>query len=133
LLDIRSCDLEKDPVNGFSDPVKEFSDSKKDVKNITYDVKKDLENRLPDLEKDLESRFNLTKNQILIIKGVLENKKITQQLLSEIVGISPKNIRKNMQKLKENGILKRIGPDKGGYWKVHVNLSETDIKNNELK
>jgi len=132
LLDIRSCDLEKDPVNGFSDPVKEFSDSKKDVKNITYDVKKDLENRLPDLEKDLESRFNLTKKQILIIKSVLENKKITQRLLSEIVGISPKNIRNNMQKLKENGILKRIGPDKGGYWKVLVNLSETDKKNNEL-
>jgi len=37
-----------------------------------------------------------------------------------------------MQKLKENGILQRIWPDKGGYRKVLVKLSETDKKNNEL-
>jgi ATP-dependent DNA helicase RecG len=106
------------------------SDVRKDVRNITTDVEKDkdLENRFSDLEKDLENRFNLTKNQILIVKGVLENNKITQQLLSEIVGISQKNIRNNMKKLKENGILKRIGPDKGGYWKVLVKLSGTDKK-----
>jgi len=91
-----------------------------------------LDTRSNDLKKDLKDKFNLTKNQILIIKGVLENKKITQQLLSEIVGISPKNIRNNMQKLKENGILKRIGSKKSGYWEVIVNLSETDTKNNEL-
>ena len=91
-----------------------------------------MDTRSNDLKKDLKDKFNLTKNQILIIKGVLENKKITQQLLSEIVGISPKNIRNNMQKLKENGILKRIGSKKSGYWEVIVNLSETDTKNNEL-
>jgi predicted HTH transcriptional regulator len=33
-----------------------------------------------------------------------------------------------MKKLKENGILKRVGPDKGGYWKVLVKQSETDKK-----
>jgi len=64
---------------------------------------------------------------------VLENKKITQQLLSGIVGISPKNIRNNMQKLKENGILKRMGSKKDGYWEVIVSLSETDTKNKDLK
>jgi len=121
LLDIRSNDLKKDPVK-----------ESVDIINITNDVEKDLKNRFCDLEKDLENRFNLTKNQILIVKGVLKNKKITQQLLSEIVGISQKNIRNNMKKLKENGILKRIGPKKGGYWKVLVKLSETYKKNNKL-
>ncbi len=108
LLDTRSYDLEKD------------------VENITSDLKNDLKNKFPDLKKDLESRFNLTTNQVLIIKSVLENREITQQLLSEIVGISQKNIRNNMKKLKEKGVLKRIGPKKGGYWEVLVNLPETD-------
>jgi len=29
-----------------------------------------------------------------------------------------KNIEVNLNKLKEKGLLKRIGPDKGGYWEV---------------
>ncbi len=33
-----------------------------------------------------------------------------------------------MKKLKEMGMLKRVGPDKGGYWEVLVKLYETDFK-----
>jgi biotin operon repressor len=104
LLDIRPYDLEKDPV-------KKFSDVEKDVENITYDV-----------EKDVEKKFNLSKNQILILKSLQKNKNLTQESLSEIVGITLRNIQNNMIKLKEKGVLKRIGPDKGGYWKVLVKL-----------
>jgi predicted HTH transcriptional regulator len=32
------------------------------------------------------------------------------------------------KKLKEKGILKRVGPDKTGYWKVLEELTETDHK-----
>jgi ATP-dependent DNA helicase RecG len=27
-------------------------------------------------------------------------------------------MHRNLDKLKEQGIIKRVGPDKGGYWKV---------------
>lgn len=118
LLDTRSYDLEKDSVNGFIDPAKEFSDVEKDVENITYDV-----------EKDVEKKFNLSKNQILILKSIQKNRNLTQENLSKIVGITLRNIQNNMIKLKEKGVLKRIGPDKGGYWKVIVKLPETDKKN----
>lgn len=60
------------------------------------------------------------------------NKKITQEKLSEIVGITRKNILNNMKKLKEKGVLKRVGSDKTGYWKVVVKLSETDKKDNGM-
>lgn len=33
--------------------------------------------------------------------------------------INEKNIRNNIAELKEKGFLERIGPDKGGHWKVH--------------
>ena len=38
--------------------------------------------------------------------------------LAEIVGISKKCVEWQMAKLKKEGIIKRIGPDKGGYWEV---------------
>jgi predicted HTH transcriptional regulator len=36
------------------------------------------------------------------------------------VGISLRKIKENILKLKAKGFLERIGPDKGGYWKVKV-------------
>jgi ATP-dependent DNA helicase RecG len=68
-----------------------------------------------DLEKDLES---LSKNQRKILEKIKENGYITQETLSKIVGINEKNVRVNIFKLKEKGLLKRIGPAKGGHWKV---------------
>jgi len=74
---------------------------------------KDLEK---DLGKDLENF--LSQNQKKVIDAIRRNKNITQLELSVIVGINEKNIRNNIAKLKEKGFLERIGPDKGGYWKV---------------
>ncbi len=38
--------------------------------------------------------------------------------LSEQIGITTRAIEKNIRKLQDEGILKRIGPDKGGHWEV---------------
>ena len=46
------------------------------------------------------------------------NPSITIAELCEILGLSDKGVRKNIDKLKQAGLLTRIGPDKGGYWKV---------------
>ena len=66
-------------------------------------------------EKDLE---NLNQSQKKIVEEIAKNKNITQQELSKIIGINEKNIRINISKLKEKGILKRVGADKGGYWEI---------------
>jgi fic family protein len=39
--------------------------------------------------------------------------------LAEKIGISQKGVEKQISKLKKDGILRRIGPDKGGKWKVN--------------
>ena len=43
---------------------------------------------------------------------------ITINELAEIVGISQKGVEWQIAKLKKEGRIKRIGPDKGGHWKV---------------
>ena len=44
---------------------------------------------------------------------------ITQEELSRKIGINSKNIRNNILKLKNAGLITRIGPDRGGHWRVN--------------
>lgn len=60
----------------------------------------------------------VTVNQQKIIEAIKENPSITQDELSQKIGIARKNIIGNMKKLQEKGILRRVGADKNGYWEV---------------
>lgn len=60
----------------------------------------------------------ITVNQQKIIASIKNNPYITQEELAEIVGIARLNIIKNMKKLQEQNIIKRIGADKSGYWQI---------------
>jgi ATP-dependent DNA helicase RecG len=53
-----------------------------------------------------------------ILSLIRENPKISAKEISEIIGISSRAVEKNIAKLKEKGFLKRVGPAKGGYWKM---------------
>ncbi len=64
---------------------------------------------------------NLTENQDKIIKLILMKNRISARELSVELGISQRKIEENISKLKEKGILQRIGPAKGGYWKINTN------------
>lgn len=60
----------------------------------------------------------VTVNQKKIIEAIKNNPYITQEELAEIVGIARKNIVANMKKLQTNGLIKRVGADKNGYWQI---------------
>jgi predicted HTH transcriptional regulator len=47
-----------------------------------------------------------------------ENSKLSAVALAERIGISAKAVEKHLSNLKADGIIKRIGPDKGGHWEV---------------
>ena len=52
------------------------------------------------------------------IKQARKKVKLTQEELAEKIGISAKAIEKHLANLKADGRIERIGPAKGGYWKV---------------
>jgi len=62
----------------------------------------------------------LVENQLKIILLIIEDKKISKKSMAEILEISTTAIDKNIDKLKKLGIIKRVGPDKGGYWEITV-------------
>ena len=49
---------------------------------------------------------------------IRENKEITRQELADILDLTIDGIDWNIRKLKKEGILERIGPDKGGHWEI---------------
>lgn len=53
-----------------------------------------------------------------IIKLIKINSSITRKELSKEIGITESGIKYGLKKMQREGILKRIGPDKGGYWKI---------------
>lgn len=60
----------------------------------------------------------VTENQKNIIDLLQENSKFTAAELAQKVGISQRKVKDNLRKLKEMGLLKRIGSTKGGYREV---------------
>lgn len=57
-------------------------------------------------------------NQKKILACLKNNPYATMDELSETIGIAKKNIFNNMKKLQENGLLRRVGADKNGWWEV---------------
>jgi len=53
-----------------------------------------------------------------IINELINNKNITISDLSSKLGISTRAIEKQLDKLKQKGMIRRVGPAKGGHWEV---------------
>lgn len=60
----------------------------------------------------------LTDNREKIIVEIRNNPNITKKQLSIILNISTTAIDKNLDYLKQEGYIERIGSKKTGYWKV---------------
>jgi len=53
-----------------------------------------------------------------ILAIIKENSYITARDMAERIGISQRAVEKHIANLKKKGVLKRVGPDRGGYWEV---------------
>ena len=63
-----------------------------------------------------EKTTEKTTEKILI--AIQNNPHITNRELAELLGLTEDGIFWNMKKLKTRGILRRVGPDKGGHWEI---------------
>jgi len=70
-------------------------------------------------EKAGKSFKNVPENRVdSILKLIKKNKDISTLELSKLLNVNQKTIKRDMQILKAKGIIERIGPDKGGHWKI---------------
>ncbi len=107
--------LSKEPDAGFSEVGTKFITTL--IRRSYYEGKKGEEEATREkvVEKVVEK---MTLNRKKIIDLMKQNKTISAKELSGLVGISQRKIQENILWLREKGLIKRIGPDKGGYWEV---------------
>jgi ATP-dependent DNA helicase RecG len=54
----------------------------------------------------------------LLIEFIQKDSSITTERLGELLGISKRAVLKQIDKLKEQGRLRRVGSARGGHWQV---------------
>jgi len=71
------------------------------------------------LEGDITIQKTDQKTDQKTLALIKENPYMGREELSKKLGnITESGVKYNLNKLKKNGAIKRVGPDKGGYWEV---------------
>lgn len=78
----------------------------------------EIANYLESIGEEEESREKPQKSREKIVALLSEDGKLSAMALAGKLGISAKSVEKHLANLKADGIIQRIGPAKGGHWKV---------------
>lgn len=62
----------------------------------------------------------LTNTDEYVLKVLNANGRATAPKIASLLGISESTVRRSFRRLKEYGMIERIGSDKAGYWKVNL-------------
>lgn len=63
-------------------------------------------------------KININDSQKKIIETMRDNPNVKTIRLMAITGLSESGVNRNLKKLKELGLIERIGSLKNGYWSV---------------
>ncbi len=83
-----------------------------------YDVLKRDSLREMQESPQKSSQKNSQKNSQKIVDLIKERPEITTAEMAEIIGITRRSIVNITNRLQEEGVIRRVGPDKGGHWEV---------------
>ena len=61
---------------------------------------------------------NLTEVQQNIVNAIKQNQFVSQTEIAKELSLARETVNRNMKKMQEKGIIKRIGADKNGHWEV---------------
>lgn len=88
---------------------------------MTKIMERQLANDIAMFEKSIgedsvdEGNMSIADSIVALIK---ENPRHSARSLGESIGISNKSVEKQLARLKSQGVIRRIGPDKGGFWEI---------------
>ena len=61
---------------------------------------------------------DVQKRQRLILNFIKMNNKISTTEIADLLKLNPKTIKRDFQQLKNNGLIERIGGERGGHWEI---------------
>ena len=72
----------------------------------------------PNLSPSVKTVEKTTRTVEKILKILSNTPSITVREMSEILGLSRRGVEEQIKSLKQKGVIRRIGLDKGGHWEV---------------
>ena len=60
----------------------------------------------------------LSTTRAKIVRIIWKNPNATAQSISKEINIASRNVQEHLRKLQEQGVIRRIGPDKGRHWEI---------------
>jgi ATP-dependent DNA helicase RecG len=82
----------------------------------------DSENRIKGSEMSSEKGRTGSDKPHDVVQSILDairlNSKVSAAEIAMKVGLSSRAVEKRIKTMRENGIIRRIGPDRGGYWEI---------------
>ncbi len=66
------------------------------------------------------SPINLNPTRQRIVEMIIDNPKITQAVMAEELEIITRAVKRSIKELTEKGMIERVGPARGGMWKVNL-------------
>jgi len=55
---------------------------------------------------------------LAILNAIQQNPKVSAVEMASLLGISSRAVEKRLRTMRENDVIRRIGPDKGGHWEI---------------
>jgi predicted HTH transcriptional regulator len=85
------------------------------VDNVVGKDLNDVEKPSDVVENVVENKENVVEN---ILASISKNSTISTKELAAMCSLSERQVQRIMAKLKKQGVIRRIGPDKGGHWEI---------------
>ena len=85
------------------------------VENVVGKDLNDVEKPSDVVDNVVENKKNVVEN---ILASISKNSTISTKELAAMCSLSERQVQRIMTKLKEQGVIRRIGPDKGGRWEI---------------
>jgi len=84
--------------------------------NANNEVTEKVTEKQGEVTEKVTEKLNETDERIIAV--IQSNPYITQKMLSEAIGLTRPYVGRKLLGLQARNIIRRVGPDKGGYWEV---------------
>lgn len=85
------------------------NDTNNDTKTITKSITKSITKTTP---------ITLSGAALKVVKMIVKNPNITTAQMAEVIGVAKRNLIELTNNLQHDGIIRHIGPSRGGHWEV---------------
>ena len=94
----------------------EVAEKRGEVAEKVAEKRNEVAEKRGEVTEKVAEKFSETEERIIAL--IQANAHITQKMLSEAIGLTRQYVGRCMDSLQARNIIRRVGPDKGGYWEV---------------